>query len=394
MKRACKKSWLETFLEWTLPRSEAPTSFLLWSGIFTVAAATKRRVKFPATMLGSYDIYPSLYLVFVGPPGVARKSTTAGYAERLIRSAMDGVPVVDSRYIYLGPTAGSHSKLLEIMSKLPDGAMTIISSEFGNLVSATPEGMYDVLTHLFDNPEVYEYATRMHGNERVHQPSLNLLGCTTPGWISENTGYMIRGGFASRVIFVFEQFARQRKMYYTDVDHASMEDMEARLSDDLLRIAELEGEFELESEELQLEIENWYRRHAESPQVESAEGFHARKHVHAHKVAMILSLMQSDDLVVTKAHFQSARALLDEVEKKMERGLAVVGRNPLSADLYRIYDYIGQNGPVEKSKLIMRFWHDILPSETSQILEALLLDGMIEGVREGNSDKVFFRLKN
>lgn len=394
MKRACKGSWLETFLEWSLPRSEAPTSLLVWSGLFTVAAMTKRRIYFPSRLLGTYDIYPSLYLIFVGPPGVVRKSTTAGYAESLIRSAMDGVMATDSRYVYLGPTAGSHSKLLEILSKIPDGSMTVISSEFGNLVSATPEGMYDVLTHLFDNPREYEYATRMHGSEKVINPSLNLLGCTTPGWISENTGYMIRGGFASRVIFVFEQYARQRRLYYTNVDHKKMEDLENRLTDDLLRIAELSGDFKHETTELMMDMDDWYTKHAESPQIESAEGFHARKHVHAHKVAMLLSLTQRDDLVITRTHFDTAVALLDEVEKKMTRGLAVVGRNPLSADLYRILDFIGNNGPVTKAKIQMRFWNDILPAESAQILEALLLDDQIERVPSPNSDVVSYRIKN
>lgn len=384
MPRRCN-DWLKTFLEWTLPRSEAPESLLVWSGLFCLAAVTKRNVYFPARLLGSYDIFPSLYLIFIGPPGVVRKSTTAGYVDDLVREMIKNLPVTSNSRVHLGPTAGSHSKLLEMLTKSPDGSMTVISSEFGNLVSATPEGMYDVLTHLFDNPADYEYATRMHGREKVIKPSFNLLGCTTPGWIAENTGYMIHGGFASRVIFVFEQFARQRKMYY-DIDQSKVESTREKLVKDLFEISELEGEFSHETPALRDRMERWYIEHSDKRAVETTEGFHSRKHVHVHKVAMLLSLAERSDLVITEGHFEGALVLLDDVEKKMSRGLSVVGRNPYSADLYRILDFIqDQRGPVPKRQILAKFWHDLQPEETAKILEALLIAGEIRAVTLGDN---------
>ena len=382
-KRRCD-NWIETFLNWTLQRSEAPISLLTWSGLFTLASTVKRKVYFPRTLMGSYEIYPSIYVIFVGPPGVVRKSTTAGYTEELIEKVNTNVISADPNYIHLGPTAGSSSKLLEKMAALPEGAITIIASEFGNLVSTTPEGMYDLFTRFFDNPEEFLYSTRQYGDEYITRPTLNLLGCTTPGWVSENTGYMIDGGFASRVIFVFEQQARRRKMYYDDIELSPKQiaQMEEDLVYDLRLIANLEGPFSHETVELRDEMEAWYQAHAESEVITNAEGFHSRKHVHVHKVAMLLSLAQSSDLIITKVHFDTALALIDDIERKLSRGLSIVGRNPYSADLYRIIDFIASEGPIEKRFLFSKFWQDLLPEELSKILEVLKITEQIEEVAD------------
>lgn len=378
-------NWLETFLEWSAPRSEATEALLVWSGLFAISSVLKRRVYFPESLMGSYRIYPNLYLLFVGPPGVVRKSTTAGYAEKLLRGVNDLVGSVDKRRIYLGPTAGSASKLIETMTQIPDGAVSVIASEFGNLVMATPEGMYDFFTHVFDNPRDYKYETRMHGVEIVDTPTLNLFGCTTPSWMAENTGYMIGGGFSSRTIFVFEDEARQHRMYYKDVvDMSIIEELGDELVSDLLHIASIKGPFSHENEALLHDMEAWYQDHAAQGSHEVISAFHARKHVHLHKVAMLLSLCERDDRVITRTHFNSAVALLDDIESRLQKGFSVVGRNPYSADLYRILDFIKSAGPIPKRAILQKFWHDLQPDEIAKILEALTTTGAIKA--SGNQD--------
>src|SRR5512146_987337 len=103
-------NWLKAYSVWTLPRSEAPASMVLWAGLFTLAAVAKRKVVFPKRLMGSYEIYPNLYLIFVGNPGVVRKSTTAGYAEELLLNVSE---TLEAESITLAATSTSSSKLLE-----------------------------------------------------------------------------------------------------------------------------------------------------------------------------------------------------------------------------------------------------------------------------------------
>jgi len=246
-KRACE-NWLKSFLDWTMPLSEAPESLLTWTGLFCISAVLKRKVKFSEEYT-PYNVYANAYVMFVGPPGVVRKSTSSGYAQKLLTGLNEILPTkeVDPAFIYFGPTSGSHAKIIEKMSETLDGSMTIIAGEFGNLVSTSPEETYDYLGRMFDSDEGaarYEHATRSHGSEVILNASMNLIGCTTPDWMLQNTGYMIGGGFAARTVYIFEDKARQHALFYrkkrikTGITVEKQNKMQEALIKDLNRIGQ------------------------------------------------------------------------------------------------------------------------------------------------------------
>lgn len=384
--RRCS-SWIDTFLEWTKPRSEAPESLLLWSGLFAISSVVKRNVSFPASILGSYTLYPNLYIIFIGPPGAVRKSTTAGFTEDLLRE-LKGVPLAGQemltpKLVTLGPTSGSDAKLIEQMSSSPDGSMTIIASEFGTLMKSTPEGMYDTLTDLFDCRAEYAHSTRAHGDEIVRNPCLNLLGCTTPAWISANPTYMVGGGFSSRVIFVHEEKARQRIMYYKDhwdslgLRWRDFERWNEDLLFDLQVISQLEGEFSIPSVALRSKIEEWYTEHTSqisSTKSDVIAGFHNRKHVHLHKLMMLLSVSESDDLRIRDHHFERAVDILNYVEYRLDNALLSVGTNSSADSIFMVRDFIAQGAGdwVTKKDILRHFISRIDEAELDTLLGALI----------------------
>lgn len=386
MTRRCK-NWIQTFIEWTYPVSEAPDSLLIWSGLFCLSAVLKRKVEFSKEYLKKYEVFPTMYVMFVGPPGVVRKSTTAGYAEKLIIEMNESIGPTDPAYVYLGPTSGSHSKIIEKMANSIDGTMSIIAGEFGVLVSVSPEGTYDFFAKMFDNDPRYMHSTRMYGDEIVTNPSLNLLGCTTPDWIAENTGYMMGGGFAARTVFIFEYKARKRSLFYKDVS-VSLEELDLMKDDlihDLKIIGRMTGEFTPESKALQDKMEEWYQEYGEIAPAKNTETFVARKHIHAMRTAMLLSAADSNSLIITDEHWTQSLLLINDVESKLSRGLSAVGRNPYSADLYQILDYIKRHGIVEKGKVLAAFWQNFSSpgQDFASVLEVLKATGEIEEVDIG-----------
>lgn len=365
MSRKCS-NWLQTFLDWTLPRSESPDTFLVWSGLFAVSSVAKRHVRIPAWLTGSYVVEPYLYLLFVGPPGVARKTTTAGFAEKLLKPL---------RHVNIAATATSDSKFVEDMAAVADGSMSIISGEFASLVKTSEDAMFDLFTELFDGKDHYTYTTRMHGEEVINNPCLNMLACTTPEWVAHNPTYMTGGGFASRVIFLYEHKARQRRLFYKENRGKAkeFEQMEKHLRHDLDHIAGLRGEFAFESEALEDKLEAWYQQHVDSEIVAaSVEGFHYREHVHLLKTCMLLSLCERDDLIITEAHIDAAQGLLQIAKKKMPQALATVGRNPLSGKLETIFTYIREQEEPTKHRIFRRFWTDLDQKELESVLAALI----------------------
>ena len=343
-------NWLYAFRDWTIPRSEAQESLIIWSGLFTLASVAKRHVYFPRSLMGSYEIFPNLYVIFVGPSSVIKKSTTVGYGEQLLQQ-------IES--INIAPSGTSSSMLIGKMAETVDGSMTIISSEFGTFIQTSQEDMYDILSDLYDGKIKHDYETRAHGAEYISHPCLNLFAATTPDWLQDQPLYVVGGGFSARTIYVHETTTRKRQLYY-DLHWPDFAKLEKDLAHDLQYIGKLEGEFRHDSKETADEMEEWYQTTVDIEIQARLVAFRNRKHVHVHKVAMLLSLAERDDRVLTMTHFKAAIALVDNIELKLPGIFSAIGKNPFGGDMEAVRDYMRNNpGKVEFQRIHRRFWQDI-----------------------------------
>jgi len=149
---------------------------------------------------------------------------------------------------------------------------------------------------------------------------------------------------------------------------------------DLHRIGQLKGELKPETEKLAKKMDDWYLGYVDTPAERGAETFQARKHVHTLRTAMVLSICERDDLIITTPHFDQAIKLIDDVESKLSRGLSSMGRNPYSSAMYTILEYIEKNGPVGEGVVLAYFFNDIPIEEQHKIFEVLKVSGQIESV--------------
>ena len=195
--------WLKAYLKYA-EATEAPQHMHFWSGVSAVAGALRRKVWIDQAY---FKWYPNFYIVLVAPPGIVSKSTTVGIAMDLLRK----VPG-----IHFGPDVVTWQSLVERFASIteafeyqseyhPMSAMTLESSEFGNLLDPQDKGMIDLMVALWDGKQGgFEKSTKSSGNDVVENPWINLIACTTPSWINGNfPEYMIGGGFTSRTIFVY-----------------------------------------------------------------------------------------------------------------------------------------------------------------------------------------------
>src|SRR3990167_2139075 len=229
MKRRLK-NWLLSFGEWSLPRSEAPMTYHFWAGLFTLSSALRRRAYIPKNILGGWSCYPHLYIIFVAPPGQARKSTTAGYSEELLH---------EIKTINKAPTAVTVERMIKMLEESHDASLSIFSSEFASFIQKSGFAMYDLLTDLFDAKKHIEVQTISRKVDFAANPCINLLACTTPEWISEN-------------------MPRRHQLYYEGLDYKYLEKLKAELVLDLMHISmNIKGEFKLE-EDAKSFMDQWY----------------------------------------------------------------------------------------------------------------------------------------
>jgi len=395
-KRKCA-NWLEDFTRWCLPRSEAPESFILWTGLFTLAAATRRHVKVPKKYFGSWEASPNLYVIFVAPPGKARKSTTTGYAEELL----DKVQKISK-----APTIVTQASLMnKMVNESADASIYILSSEFASFIKKSGVEMFEFLTDLFDGRKSIEASTISRGVEFADKPCINLLAATTPKWIAENMPEsVIGGGFASRVIFVFEDKVRRRQLYYEELNHDFLAELQDNLSADLNHIANsCYGDFEIE-EDAKSFMEGWYRANADNLPTDNYRlfGYYERKPAHIHKVAMLLHLARSDDLRLEREDFEKAIYLLELVEKKLPKAFQSVGKNPYAPDMDTIIEFIIDNSTVgsdderdwvSRQELIKEFYAVAQPNVLDELIKGLYDMGAITTkiLTSGGREQVHFQ---
>lgn len=367
--RKCS-DWLSTYTEWTLPRSESPETMIQWSGLFTLASVMKRNVMVPKTMMGSYDIVPNMYVIFVGPAGGPRKTTTVDYSLELL-----------SRLPQIKKAADLTSKeaLVDELLKTEGCALTVIAGELGEFFAKSGPEMFGTLTNLWDSKRDLQVNTLSRSVQFGEKPCLNLIGATTPAWIAEHVPESaIGGGFASRTIFVFEPTTRRRKLYYKELDYDQIQKLREQLTDDLQHIAGIVGEYEIDKEAAEY-MEDWYQKMV-LPTNTKLHGYWQRRHTHAHKVAMLVKASYSDELVLRIPDFEKAIQYLKEIEIKLPDVFIGIGRNKYVIDAKVMAGYIRmkclEGGAeylgVPRKEMIEEFYAVAEPEMLDRLIKSLM----------------------
>ena len=342
-------NWVSAFMEFA-SYGEAPRHMYFWTAVSTLAGALRRRVWLDQAY---FRWHPNFYVILVAPPGIVSKSTTAGVGMSLLKKVPDiifGPDVVTWQALV---TAFAESTMsFEYQGEFHAmSALTIESSEFGNLLNPADKEMVDLLVNLWDGkPGAFEKRTKGSGSDTVVNPWINLIACTTPAWIAGNfPEYMIGGGFTSRCIFVYADKKAKYVAYpglHVPPNHA---ETAQKLVEDLSAISMMSGEFRLTPEAVKWG-ELWYKSHYahKNPDLDEDRfgGYFARKQTHIHKLAMVLAAAESDRLVLTAEHLALANTMVTDLEPDMQFVFSKIGKTEDSVYIERLIQYVHQRGEV------------------------------------------------
>lgn len=380
--------WLSAYVEYS-SFSEAPVHMRFWSGVSAIAGALRRRVWIEQ---GYFRWFPNFYIILVAPPGIVSKSTTASIALNLLR-AVPGIK--------FGPDVVTWQALTQAFAEAteafewagawhPMSAMTIESSEFGNLLNPQDKEMVDLLVALWDGKQgTFEKRTKMSGNDVIENPWINVIACTTPAWIAGNfPEYMIGGGFTSRCLFVYAEEKAKFVAYPGLVLPPDFEIMQQRLIRDLEHISvNLCGPYKLSAEAIEWG-ESWYRTHYTSnhPGLDDARfgGYIARKQTHIHKLAMILAASKRDARVIEREDLSTADEMVTDLEREMPKVFAQIGRSGVSFNAQRLVDFVRKAKTRVSLNDAYNHVHANFPSakEFNDVLSGLIQSGQLVMVQE------------
>jgi len=379
MSRRHYPNWIKAFMEYAA-FSEAPPHMHFWTAVSTVAGALRRHVWID---MAYFRWYPNFYIILVAPPGIVSKSTTATIGMSLLKKVPDikfGPDVVTWQALVTGFAEATISYEYEgefhAMS-----ALTIESSEFGNLLNPQDKEMVDLLVSLWDGKQgAFEKKTKGSGCDIVENPWINLIACTTPAWIAGNfPEYMIGGGFTSRCVFVYADKKDKLVAYPGDFVPENMKQIAQRLVEDLSQISTLVGEYKL-STEAKVWGKAWYDRHYSAKHLhlddERFGGYLARKQTHIHKLAMILAAAEGDRLVIEAEHLALADQMVTDLEPDMQFVFSKIGKSEDAVYAERLIWYVAKRGgcPYEEA---YRFVHSHFPK--MQDFEAVITGAVRSG---------------
>jgi len=354
------ENWITSYLEYACVL-EAPKRMHFWSSVSAIAGSVRRKVWID---MRRFCWYPSFYILFVAPPGIVAKSTTADVSMSLLKE----VPGIK-----FGPNSITWQALVTAFAAAseaflyPDGPMgeqhpmsplTFSAAEFGSLVNLQDRDMVNLLIELWDGKKSYEKITKTSGNDSIAAPWINLIGCTTPHWIADNMpAATIGGGLSSRCVFIYAD-EKERFVAYPDEVIEDTLDIKLRsnLVHDLEYISQLKGPFTISKEARdwgRAWYEDFWKAAKSRMDDQMLEGYAARKQTHMHKLAMILSISERDNLIITRDNLELAETMLRDLENDMPKVFSRIGRSEVSLQTERFIDFLKRNKEVEYGKAYM-----------------------------------------
>lgn len=365
-------NWIMAYSEYA-EGTESPPLFHLWVAIGTLAAAMQRKIYMDT---GYFEIHSNMYIILVSPPGRSRKSTALRIGKGLLKGALDYG--VDLNFSTQASSVAGLVTQFTAISNVEHQSLTSFSSELGSLLGTKSTEMVDFLMDIYDcNPD-WDKQTVSRGLEKIKFPWFNLLAATTPQWMGDNLSKTaVEGGFVSRSIFVYDD---TRLLVAFPKLTERQKELQKALKHDLAHIAQLKGEMKLSSDAYAF-YENWYKsqhdqEHTSDPRLAT---YFERKHVHVLKVAMALSMSQSDALVIEQRDVETALSLLEQIEPGMYKAFTAVGKNVYGGDLERIRSQVktSKKGMTYR-QLVNANIHAIEREVLDKLLDSLIEMGDIE----------------
>ncbi len=325
--------------------NESHPNFHMWCALVALSSACSRRVWVPQ---GYYNVYANLYVVLVGPPA-SRKTTAMSICKKLLRE-LKNVPfsaeattkealirqMADNQDTFTNPSTGH---------KIQYAPITVCVTELSQFLAASKENMVDFLTTVWDQ-DFYDYKTKNkpEGGRNVDEifgPYLNLLGCTTPSWISNYLKQdVISGGFSRRAVFVYQD-TRDRRITFPAITQ-QMADAWANVQRISKRIQTLKGEFKWHGAAVDF-YDHWYQTHTIKNDP-SLLGYYDSKQILVIKIAMLFALSERQELVLRQDDIQAAMDVLELTEVNMTKVFQGVGRNELAMTIAVFQETIARYG--------------------------------------------------
>ena len=365
---------------------ESPTAFHEWVALCLLASTLGRNVWIPRI---KYTIFPNIFVILVAGSAKCKKSTAIKIGEKILKSIPEP-PMIFAQRI----TTEALIQALELNKTEGSSSGIIVADELSVFmaVGSRESGIIPMLTTLYDSPEEWTYHTVGRGKEVLKNVTLTILAGTTKVWLkSAVPADSVAGGFASRIIFVYQELPNRPILFWDE----TQEELELRrqLIYDLSLIRkELKGPIEF-SPEAKKAAQEWYEEEWHKSRDEKVDGYFSRKHDTMFKVAALLSVAESSTRVIGASHIKRALGMMEENERHMETILASVMASEVGDTTERILEVIRREGKITHTKVLQKCWRIADAQTLTMMLRTLIESGEIDEIITSDNKTRIYKIK-
>ena len=377
-KRRIKDSWINEYLRYT-NATESPEAFHVWTALSVLASALQRRVYIDR---GIYQLFPNLYIVLIAGAAKCRKSTSVKIGHKLLaKAAGDTLNLIPDKITPEALILAMQGNVsMEDMNIRQESSACIFASEMAVLFkNATVDNtMITLLTDFWDCPSSWKYQTKTQGDTELHNICINMIAASTPKWFKQcvpedATG----GGFISRVLIVYQDQARRKVAFPDEEFREHGPEMESRLVEDLQQIITLEGEVQI-PEEARAWYRNWYELELDEIDMHPHTDYLVRRPDTLLKIATILSVSETDSLVIEKRHMEHALQMINYVRDTMAPAIEQISTMKASDNVAKVVDMFRRFRRLTHADLQRKCWYFAKAAELEDILGTLIDADLIE----------------
>ena len=378
-----RPDFIEAWLEYTDPQP-SPLLWRRWAGIFMLAAAMERRM-WVKTSIGR--LYPNLYVILVGPPGVGKTLMTS-----LIRGFLHQLNTDDDKNsFHLASESETHASIgdslrdaarrfISASNELMNyNALTVVSNELGVFLPEYDATMMNKMTSLYDG---HMYSERRRTKDLqfvIESPTINMVAATTPSFLLETLppGAWDQG-FLSRTMIAFSAETLTRDLFGETI---IQEKLEKELLHDLRHVFSFSGAFTFEQEAINA-IEIWNRGGRQPlPDHPRLLNYNTRRAAHLLKLCMVASVSDSDERIVTIEHFHKAMDWLIELEVLLPEIFKAMTAGGDSRAMEEVWHYCAMlwrkdEEPISEGRIVAFLAERIPAQNVGRVLEVMIKTGM------------------
>lgn len=390
--------WLGDYLAYA-SGGEANLAFHFWSGLATIAAASRRQFYYSRGGHSGRALYPNLYVILEGPSGSGKGTAifrAMDMMERLNQAICDNSRAVPPT-VHILPSKLTIQELVQILhtnrrqyrpteimqpnDDAYESCGVIVAEEATSLLGKQNVGVDSLiggLTEMYDGR--LSEGTVKRGQFYLNNVSLTMLAGSTMDWLKESlTDDIFRGGFMGARCLMVSRKKTGRRFYREPIADPVQRDHLVRRLVDLSVAPKTRLKLTPDADQW---LKAWYE--AAPTDVEEADvrlaAFVERLDMHLTKVAMLLAISEGTTPWITRPTLEAAAAILQTESQFMVRALKVVSSGTAIDDMEYVEQVLWDHGGrLQQSLLVNKLRYKLgTRRNILECLGTLMLAGRIE----------------